>query len=105
MCNQCRSHQSNDFIDVKILFSLVDILRVLASFMDDIEFAFSQITFFLDALQENNNHVFSESDKENLVVARKLISQAQSLCDGGWRQNTLRKRVKIEGGKPIITDY
>jgi len=72
--------------------------------MDDIEFAFSQITFFLDALRENNNHVLSELDKENLAEARKLISQAQPLCDGEWRQNPLRKRVKMNGGNAIITD-
>ena len=89
----------------EILFRLVEILGHLVYFMDDIGFAFSQITFFLDALQENNNHVLSESDKENLAEARKLINQAQRLCDGEWRQNPLRKWVKIEGGKAIITDY
>ena len=89
----------------KILFRLVEILGFLVNFMDDIEFAFSQITFFLDALRENNNHVLSESDKENLAEARKLISQARRLCDGEWRQNPLRKWVKMEGGKAIITDY
>ena len=72
--------------------------------MDDIELAFSHITSFLDALRENNNHVLSESDKENLAEARKLINQAQRLCDGEWRQNPLRKWVKIEGGKAIIYD-
>ena len=72
--------------------------------MDDIEFAFSQITFFLDALRENNNHVLSELDKENLAEARKLINQAQPLCDGEWRQNPLRKWVKMNGGNAIITD-
>ena len=72
--------------------------------MDDIELAFSHITSFLDVLRENNNHVLSESDKENLAEARKLINQAQPLCDGEWRQNPLRKWVKMEGNKPIIYD-
>ncbi len=90
---------------MKIFFRLVEIMGLIGSFMDDIEFAFSQITFFLDAIQENNNHVLSESDKENLAASRKLISQAGGLCDGEWRQNPLRKRVKIEGGNAIITDY
>jgi hypothetical protein len=90
---------------VKIFFRLVKIIGLIGSFMDDIEFAFFQITSFLDALRENNNHVLSESDKENLAEASKLISQTQPLCDGEWRQNPLRKRVKMEGGKAIITDY
>lgn len=72
--------------------------------MDDIEFAFSQINSFLHALRENNNHVLSESDKENLDEARKLINQAQPLCDGEWRQNPLRMWVKMNGGNAIITD-
>ena len=71
--------------------------------MDDIEFAFSQITFFLDALQENNNHILSESDKDNLAEVRKLISQACGLCDGEWRQNPLRKTVSMKGGQAIIS--
>ena len=73
--------------------------------MDDIEFAFSQINSFLHALRENNNHVLSESDKENLDEARKLINQASVLCGGEWRQNTLRKWVKMEDNQPIIYDY
>tara|TARA_B100000809_G_C14979266_1_gene473900 strand:+ start:725 stop:946 length:222 start_codon:yes stop_codon:yes gene_type:complete len=73
--------------------------------MDDIELAFFQITSFLHALQENNNHVLSESDKENLAEARKLINQASGLCGGEWRQNTLRKWVKMKDNKPIIYNH
>ena len=71
--------------------------------MDDIEFAFSQITFFLDALQENNNHILSDSDKDNLAEVRKLINQAMGLCDGDWRQNPLRKTVSMKGGQATIS--
>ena len=46
--------------------------------MDDIEFAFSQITFFLDALQENNNHILSESDLDIIAETIRMVNDAHA---------------------------
>ena len=50
--------------------------------MDDIEYAFSQIGFFLDALKDSNTELLSKSDMEDLSEAIRLVNQASRLCDG-----------------------
>ena len=66
--------------------------------MDDIEQAFSQIRFFLEALKENNTHVLTDSDLDDLSKAIRLVDEASSLCVGEWRENPLRKWIEGSGG-------
>tara|TARA_B100001750_G_C15315278_1_gene499368 strand:+ start:426 stop:647 length:222 start_codon:yes stop_codon:yes gene_type:complete len=70
--------------------------------MDDIEYAFSQIGFFLDALKDSNTELLSKSDMEDLSEAIRLVNQASRLCDGEWRQHPSRKWVRVNGGKVTV---
>ncbi|MCH2358623.1 MAG: hypothetical protein MK235_03840 [Candidatus Poseidoniales archaeon] len=72
--------------------------------MNDIEFAFSQIHFFLDALQTNNGHVLSESDADRLTEARELVGRAGRLCAGEWNRAPGRKYINVQGGQVKVTE-
>ena len=72
--------------------------------MDDIEYAFSQIQFFLDALLTNNKHMLTESDEERLSEARSLVGQAVGLCRGEWNRSPGRKYIEVQGGPVKVTE-
>tara|TARA_B100000029_G_scaffold20406_1_gene20654 strand:- start:324 stop:545 length:222 start_codon:yes stop_codon:yes gene_type:complete len=70
--------------------------------MDDIEYAFSQIVFFLNALKDSNTDHLSKSDMEDLSEAIRLVNQAWGLCGGEWSQHPSRKWVRVNGGKVTV---
>ncbi len=66
--------------------------------MDDIGQAFWFLNGILEATKENNNHVLTDSDLDNLSKAITLVQEACKLCDGEWRENPSRLWIERSGG-------